>query len=483
MTKLSAESPFGRSVTPTVDVDALMDATRDLYECTASAVPQGDARVADLCLMRESDRNDFLDAEGLIAQLAGVFSFLPGVEAVKELGIEPLRTKATFVIVREADQSGQIVESKVHVEVRRVGRTRAVLFAYRGVHYLYSLASAATIDELGNQEWTTLLIRVVTQLRPTHVRTVNVSRYVRNQDVAGLLLHAFSRHVEKVWIGAMELSMRGERAAMDKLLFTMLATAAALERDWIVSRTLAGKVNKLRNGKWINGPKALPFGYVMDADKRLMVDPSQRDLVREVLLLVAERPTPKEFVQRLGALGVKMAALPSVGVAERSVRHSQNPVGKWHSVLSYVPLYATGEYVASLPNPFPGADEVAGAPITKDAQGREEIRVRLRPGLPEGGWAEPEVLRAALAVAHEESRDALTADASASAALAAGGEGLSIMEPRRSMNTKAPSALPWSGATWQTTDPHLTWMLAARTSARYTLVRWSEQGPSSGGAQ
>jgi hypothetical protein len=287
-----------------------------------------------------------------------------------------------------------------------------------------------------------------------------------------------ANNVDQVWVGRMPLQMRGERAPMDKLLFTMLAMAAAFERDWIVSRTNAGKLNKLRNNIWIAGERALPIGYVMDEHKHLVPDETQRELVRDVLLLVAERPTPKEFVTRLGALGVKMQPLPSVQLGERNVRHSQNALGKWLSVLSYLPLYATGQHVSRHPNPFAGAEEISGCPVTRDEDGREEVQIVTFPGVPDGGWAEPEIVSAALAVAIDDAQErgsrvlhptiAKQVKSPLVRKLLA-----SLVGRKTSKKTKAPTALPLSGSTWNT-EPGMTWQLNGREAVSYTLVRWRE---------
>ena len=478
-----ASRPFRGRIT---DVDELIEETRDKYEAAVATVkantPHSSGRIRDLCIIRESDSNDFLDAEGLIAQLASLFPDLSGIEAVNRLGIEPLRRRqsGTLLIVDIDPQTGEEVEHKTHLNVIREGRTRASLFTYQGVHYLYSLSSAAKVDELGSQEWTDLLMKQLARLRPENVRTINMSRFVRNQDVAGSLLNAMAVNVKRVWLGSVPLEMKGPRAPMDKLLFVMLAMAAAIERDAIVARTSAGKLNKLRNGIWISGERAVPIGYVLDDAHQILPDPAQGHVVRELLLLVAEKPTPKEFVNRLGAMGVKLQAIPSVGLEKRSAAFARQPYGKWLSVLSHMPLYATGEHIVHAKNPFPGVNELGGMAVVEGDAGHEEVQVVLKPGVPGGGWAEPEIVSAALAVAIEHSgvenpESALPAVTAATLSDSEVHARVLSLKAMKVHKPKAVKTLPWSGTRWQNSRHGHTWELDSRGGKRYVLVRHREE--------
>jgi hypothetical protein len=468
------------------DPDHLMRITKDLYEAESNGVSSLADRVSDMVLMRESGANDWLDAEGLIQQAAALYSEIDGIEAVARLGVEPLKTKrSTLEIVEDPDSDAPVV-TVVHVSRLRVGKTSGVLFSYRGTAYLYSLASAATVDQMGQQDWTRMLIRELVRLRPRRLRAVSVSRYTRNLEVAGLLLHAASQHVDEVWAGPLELTMRGPRAPMDKLLFVMLAMAAALERDALVSRMMAGKVNAARKNRWLQGARRVPPGYRMAEGNSLVPAPEERERVQAILRLIASRPTTTEFVKRLGALGLKLAPISGVE-GERSVEFTHGRNTKKRQFYALVPLWITGQKVVKLPNPFPGAKELGGMPVVRGRNGREEVHIVCDFGLPPGGWADEDLLNAAFAAAVEWS-DSVARPLGELSSTEVHGLVMSIQEDRQrgQDRQKAPEALPWCGSTWEPGDGHV-WGLFGRGTG-WQLVRTlrpsnGDVGAAEGGAQ
>lgn len=462
------------SIRDLTDVDRVLEATRELYEMESAGVPGSRARIGDLVLARESSANDYLEIEGLIAQAASLYSEIDGIEAVAALGIEPLRTSERTLLVQMADPaSGEESLHPLHLERLEVGKAKGVLFSFRGTAYLYSLTSAAKVDELGHQDWTRMLIRVICRLRPHRLRAVSVSRYTRNLEVAGLLLHAASRHVDQIWAGPLELQMRGTRAPMDKLLFTMLAMAAALERDALVSRMVAGKVNAARRNQWLAGARSVPPGYEL-VEKTLVPVAADRPLVQAMLTLIVSRPTAMQFVVRAGELGLRLRPLADADAEGRSVAYTSSPGSKLDSFLALLPLYATGQKVVKLPNPFPGAKHFADIPVVCSADGREEVHIVSTFGVPEGGWADQALLDAALAVAIERSERANIVN---NADLLAGLDDpethamvATAMEARRAAPPKAPESTLWSGVRWSSGDTM--WQLVGRGVDSMELLRY-----------
>ena len=267
-----------------------------------------------------------------------------------------------------------------------------------------------------------------------------------------------------------------------------------------MERNYAGKLNRVRNGVWIHGERSLPLGYKLGPNHELLPDPSQKQRVRELLLLVCERPTPKEFVKRLGRLGVTMPAVPARQLDERSVAFTASPDSKWQSVLSHLPLYATGEHIVHAHNPYPGVEEVAGLAVVsrknKRGESTSEIQVVMKPGVPPGGWAEPALIDAALAVAidfsnhrHAQVGDAPgqytfagESDARRGARMLPAATTAQLTQPavhigvmsRGAMRVTKPSAkrsLPWAGTAWETQRHGHTWELASRGGSSYVLIR------------
>lgn len=488
---MTLRTPLG--VRDLTDLDGVLDATKELYELETRGLGTLSAlagRIENLIATRESGANDHIEAEGLIQQSADLYRDIPGIRAVAALGIEPLRTKESTIVVTEADEdTGEVSERRVHLERLQVGEATGVLFSYRGTAYLYSLTSAAKVDKMGHQDWTRMLIRTIVRLRPRRLRAVSVSRYTRNLEVAGLILHAASRHVDQIWAGALELQMQGPRAPMDKLLFTMLAMAAALERDALVSRTVAGKVHAAKRNRWLPGSRSVPPGYRM-FEKTLVPVPEDKPAVQALLRLLVQQPTPTAFVKKADELGLRLRVRKvsvddateavDLGAGEmlgddrgRKHVHSTSKHQKMASFMAYVPLYVTGQRVVKLPNPFPGAEEIAGVPVIVGKGGREEVHVVSTFGVPEGGWADQDLLDAALATAinYSKGHDIAVAekllsgldnpDAHAKVSTA--------MEARAANKQKAPESVLWAGTTWRDND--WKWELRGRGARTLQLTR------------
>ncbi|TIC86712.1 recombinase family protein [Nocardioides sp. GY 10113] len=323
--------------------------------------PDTATRARSLVVCRESNQYDCLLLEGLLEQTFAYLD-LASVPTARLYGILPLT------------DPGQLPPD-VPVITLVEGKTRASLMEIDGDYYLYSMASAAKFDERGNNEFTTLLCRVLERLRPLDMYAATHSRLVRGLTHGANLSSAVARHVDRVHAGTTTMDMRGGDRSVGHLLWTMLSMIASSERDLIVQRTSAGKVNQYSRGEWIQGNNSVPLGYQLTG-KTLVVDPEQTELLNLAWTLMADpNLSSTEIVMRLAARGVSTPRTRKDGetIAELVGHHSWIQTQLW-----WADLYMTGKYTMRFKNPFPGAEHLAGCPVLYeiDESGvRDEIGV------------------------------------------------------------------------------------------------------------
>lgn len=90
-----------------------------------------------------------------------------------------------------------------------------------------------------------------------------------------------------------------------KLFLSMLGAFAEFERDRISSRIREGKQRQKANGEYLGGPP--PFGWVYDADKRLVPVPDQQKMLRRIHKLSDDGLSPYKISADLAERGVKLS--------------------------------------------------------------------------------------------------------------------------------------------------------------------------------
>ena len=110
----------------------------------------------------------------------------------------------------------------------------------------------------------------------THVLVFKLSRFGRNAaDVLSSLQLMQDNGVELICV---EDGIDSSKEA-SKLLITVLAAVAEIERENIQAQTMAGRLQKAREGKW-NGGQA-PIGYRIDKESgTLVIEPEEAEMVR-----------------------------------------------------------------------------------------------------------------------------------------------------------------------------------------------------------
>jgi len=91
-----------------------------------------------------------------------------------------------------------------------------------------------------------------------------------------------------------------------KFFMTLLASIAALERDTILERTMLGKEQKARAGKWVSGLP--PFGYKVGLDGKLQIHEDEAKIVQLIFTLYLGGLTTVPVAEHLNAKGVPTPA-------------------------------------------------------------------------------------------------------------------------------------------------------------------------------
>lgn len=461
---------------------------------SAPAPENEDHRACGLFVVRESDQYnlELFNAMREVTYLQ--YRNQPKVEAVRRAGLEPLSNEIFYV--HEIGPDGQPGEAQaVRVESIQRGGTRADLFYYGGYWHLWSRASAAMVSRNGVNEFTDILIEVIRRVSPRNLYAANFSRLIRSQAQGHRLAGAMAGHVQRVCAGEVTFELEGPRANVDMMMFSMFAMVASMERNWIVQRLLAGRVAKWRRGEWPFGKATIPFGYKLDTKtRRLIPDPSKKDMVREMLLILCSDAPPSEMARQMSRLGMRSLRPNRVTGAPVPIAALQGAEQHVKSLYAWAALWCHGEYLFRISNVFRDLDELAGLRVARDPKrpgDLGELQMLYEVGVPDGGWAEPEVLRAfsqkATSVVADlvETRNRnrprpLTAAVQAASSAADLHAGLlpssSLVDLRRHTNLQGAPARsrqqlgPWTGRQW--TDDQFFYEMRIIDRVRYAILRW-----------
>ena len=372
--------------------------------------PDGKPRVKGLFLVRESDKFDRSVFSGMAAQTYAAFRAIARVaevEAVAKLGLSPLDQR--FIQVTYRDGRRKVTKS-VEVFRRREGTTKAYIFQVGEYVHVWSQASAAEANELGANEFTQLLMSAIREFRPLNLYAANVTRLIRSQTYGNELISVLPGNVDTLWVQNITLPLTGPTGGISILMLQIMGWCAALERDAIVQRTQTGRVFRWACGDWAPGATAIPFGYkYVKRKRRLVPDPTMRDIVEEMLVILAAEAPPSEKARALDELGV---------VSSRTDRKTGKPIEfsamahpdqAIRGLMSWAPLWCHGEFLFRIRSSFPHMKELAGVQIMRHPdvdRDPGEIQLLHKVDVPEGGWARPEILElfAAKAIAESEMR-------------------------------------------------------------------------------
>ena len=350
-------------------------------------------RPAAMFEVRESDHQDQLLFAAMLEQTYQPFRANPWVAAVLDARMAPMRATGSHTFSVRFDD-GETYKIEVLIERIRRGRTLVVRFQLGPIVHLWSMSSAASTNADGDNDFTSILVENVRSLRPQVLIAANISRLVRSDQEGGLLLKVLPDHVDEIWAGPQVMKLVGEGSEYGRMMFSVLGAVASMERNWIVMRLMTGRIAAWRRGEWLYGRTTVPFGYRID-ERRLVPVPELREQVRSMLLILGDDAPPSLTIRRLADQEVPMLRGSSKRLLAQSARARNNPRALVDSFLAWSPLWVAGEYVWRFTSPMKDVQQFVGIPVmhADDARSdRGEVQLLMTPGVPEGGWAEQEVL-------------------------------------------------------------------------------------------
>lgn len=299
----------------------------------------------------------------------------PGVAEVEEVGIDALYGKACpfpRLLIRGSE-------------------LQASLFVHEGCAYLLAAGTAAKAQN--EKSFARVFLTALEALQPELLIAANMGRLLRSHRIGAEVQAGVTDYVSQVRLGALDIDLTDPMSAM---IWTTFASLAAIERDLIVQRLSLGRINAWRRCGWALGP--LPPGYYFDESGRFAPDPSQWELVQEMLPVLADSTlSAGEAVARLGALGVRSRGPRGKRLSDTSLATVKNPSSAIRNLLRWAPLWAEGSWVQRLRVPFPKLATFGGLPVRRLDDKSAVVSLRSDPGVPDGGWAERDVLDALMA--------------------------------------------------------------------------------------
>lgn len=322
-----------------------------------------------LVVMRESSAHDRILMLGMIQQTLEKFVHLPGAKMLLDAGMD--------VYDHPSRYGGTI---------KRVGKSRMVLIEVEDVLYLYSMGSAAVSDdERDTNAFVSELVSLIENYRPREVCAVAFTRFVRSAHHTGDLLRVMTEHVEVV---SCETEIR-PATPEGSMLFGFLAIIAGLEREYIVRRHTAGRVAQWKRGEWI--PRGIPPGYrVTKEGRRLVLDHSQIEATRAMLVILGQESlSVRSKVERLAEIGISTPKIREEHGANATIAEARNPSEAIRTLVGWVESLRLGRFDLVWTNPFPGVDNIAGAPVEMiDGYSHGALRLTYDLEIPDGGWAD-----------------------------------------------------------------------------------------------
>lgn len=329
-----------------------------------------------LVVARESDAEQYLPMLAMIQRSCSVRPGVAGAAEVRAAGLEPLlhpdRWEGSF---------------------GKVGPNRWVAFTHKSSAYFYFMGSAAKANtERGENLFTLRLTELIETLRPHQLHVASFTRLVRSLVLHAPLLDVCKRY--RVTIchpeGTIEPWTPGGEA-----MWAFLSLFAAMERNEIVARNLVGIVSAASRGGAPFSASSLPLGYRMEG-KQVVPDPAMKPVVEQMLVLLADRTLPHaEAAKRIGALGLSRPAITRLHGEDATLADATDAKTTIRSLLKWSELYETGVWELRRSNPLPGLDQIGDIDVERDGPGDHgTLKIPFTWGLPDGGWAPPEVFAA-----------------------------------------------------------------------------------------
>jgi hypothetical protein len=333
-----------------------------------------------LVVVRESDASDRLLFEDLIYKTVEQFLRLaPELAVLIEAKLDPIDNPRAWGAALTKRRSG-----------------KSCLFVLGESLILYHLGSAKYVEHDEDLNFfTAVLLDAIERSNAPEILAGHVTRLVRDE--------INSKRIETLLLER-QCTVRANGTVIDftqphaSMVWTAMASAAAQERQAIVERNRLGRIAAARRNWWPHGQHGVPPGYRYEG-KSLVVDPAECSRIRAALEVLADpHLSNRQLVTRLGALGVTRERIRKLHGEAATVADVMHPKDVRGSFLRYLSLYERGVYEMPLPNPSPGVKTFGGLPVHgMGANGPRDLGfviLTYQFGVPEGGWAPPEVFEA-----------------------------------------------------------------------------------------
>ena len=348
----------------------------------------GPGTVQRMVIARESDVHNYELAAAMIEQTCNYHAGHPGVAEALDAGLAPYHDPEAYKAL-----------------VHRDRRNKAVIFLLDGTLFLYWMGSAALEERLesaiaSDNAFCRFTAELIQQFAPKELLLSTFSRLVRSEEYSPAVRKACIDH--EVVIRAMEATLdMGHEAG--QMQWSLMAMMSANERRRILQRLLLGQIRHARNGGAPLGREQLPPGYELDADGIVRVDESQQPMVAGMLEVLADTETPaREKVEALGELGVTRKRIQRLYGEHATTADVKGASLAIRALRGWLDLYETGVWTTRRDCPITGVTVFGGLPVQRDERNQPYVDIDYRWGVPDGGWAAPEVIRAAKA-AREDS--------------------------------------------------------------------------------
>ena len=248
-------------------------------------------RVAAMFEVRESDYDDKLLFTAMLEQTYEPYRDNPWVAAVLATKMAAMHASYSHTFVVNFDD-GTTLQLEVLIERIKKPHATVVRFQLGPFVHVWSMSSAATTNAGGDNDFTQILLAEIRRAKSQLLIAANISRLVRSDQEAGLLLKVLPDHVDAISTGSQVMKLNGENSEYGRMQFMLLGSMAAMERTWIVTRMMTGRIAAWRRGQWLYGRNSVPFGYRLDEENRLHPIPEMREQVREMLLILGTDQAP-----------------------------------------------------------------------------------------------------------------------------------------------------------------------------------------------
>lgn len=326
--------------------------------------------ISRIVLIRESDGSDLLLLHGMANRTIAAH-----LVAVPELA------------VLVGDPIGPVNDPrKRHQDFRLDRNTRVVTVQIESTLVVYYMGSAASRDRYGESKFGSFMAQLIGNHRPAELRSGPFTRLGRSMKTFSTLLDMVQAHRVEVFTDESHLRPWQPN---DEFMWGVLAAFATQERSSIVTRTVFGKVAKAMRGGPLGADWTVPFGYHV-VDDQVVADPSMRDAIREVLLLLAdEKLSSSELRDRLAGLGFERKRPGVAATPERSIAAVVDAKGLRRSLINRLDLYETGVHQAEIAVPISGLESIGSVSVEYgESPDRGQVTIDCYWGLPDGGWAE-----------------------------------------------------------------------------------------------